>query len=107
MWFRDLFPRFFDDMDFQIACDRYCGRPFNVSRNAPNGGFVYVRSNERTIAMYEYWYQARLRHPGKYDQDVLNAILREEDFNAIEVRLRFLHTVCFSGLCQVPIASDS
>ncbi|KAG0615183.1 hypothetical protein M758_5G021800 [Ceratodon purpureus] len=100
VWFRDPFERFFDNMDFQIACDRYYGRPFNVSRNAPNGGFVYVRSNQRTISMYKYWYEARLRNPGKHDQDVLNVILREKEFDDIGVKLRFLDTIFFSGFCQ-------
>lgn len=45
---------------------------------------MYVHSNPRTIAMYKYWYKARLRNPGKHDQDVLNVILREKDFDGIE-----------------------
>lgn len=62
---------------------------------------MYVRSNERTIAMYKYWYEARVRIPGKHDQAVLNVILREEDFDAVGVKIRFLDTAYFSTFCQV------
>jgi hypothetical protein len=101
LWFRNPFPSFDTNADFQIACDRYNGQPFNIHKNLPNGGFVYVRSNRRTIAMYRYWYEARLRHPGKHDQDVLNLIFREKAFHRLRVSIRFLDTDYFSGFCQV------
>ncbi|XWS22905.1 hypothetical protein CRYUN_Cryun29cG0075900 [Craigia yunnanensis] len=58
MWFRDPFPRFFLDADFQIACDNFLGRPDDMN-NRPNGGFNYVKSNKRSIAFYIFWYSAR------------------------------------------------
>lgn len=105
LWFRDPFPNFAADSDFQIACDKYMGGPFDVSNNAPNGGFLYVRSNHRTMALYRYWYAARLRVPGKHDQDVLSVVMKEKDFARLGVRIRFLETLYFSGFCQVPISS--
>lgn len=101
LWFRDPFPNFSDDSDFQIACDKYSGGPFDVATNAPNGGFLFVRSNQRTIALYRYWYAARLRVPGKHDQDVLSVVIKEKDFARLGVRIRFLETLYFSGFCQV------
>lgn len=66
LWFRDPFPNFAADSDFQIACDKYMGGPFDVSNNAPNGGFLYVRSNHRTMALYRYTHTktqtSRLHH---------------------------------------------
>lgn len=101
LWFRDPFAIFSDDKDFQIACDKYSGGSSDVMTNAPNGGFVYVRSSKQTIAMYRYWYAARLRVPGKHDQDVLGIVLREQCFERLGVKIRFLETLYFSGFCQV------
>lgn len=104
MWFQNPFNAFYhDNVDFQIACDRY-RNPYLLAKNSPNGGFVYVRSNPRTIAMYKYWYEARLRNPGKHDQDVLMVIFREDEFLRMEVKIRFLDTLYFSGFCQVCVS---
>ncbi|OVA01083.1 Nucleotide-diphospho-sugar transferase [Macleaya cordata] len=63
MWFRDPFRRFYKDADFQIACDNFLGNSYDLN-NRPNGGFTYVKSNNRTIQFYKYWYSSRETHPG-------------------------------------------
>lgn len=103
MWFRDPFPKFTGDSDFQIACDKYRGAPFDVASNAPNGGFVFVRATQRTAALYRFWYAARLRVPGKHDQDVLSVLMTGKDFSRLGVTIRFLDTLYFSGFCQVTL----
>ncbi|XP_026402797.1 uncharacterized protein At4g15970-like [Papaver somniferum] len=99
MWFRNPFERFYHGSDFQIACDYYNGNSRDL-RNAPNGGFTYVQSNKRTKQFYKYWYESRKRHPGKHDQDVLNIIKKEKSFRRIGLKMRFLNTAYFGGLCQ-------
>lgn len=99
MWFRDPFPHFSPEADFQIACDRYSGYP-NSLENRANGGFAFARSNRRTIEFYKYWYAARELFPDKHDQGVLNAIKHNEALAEIGVRLRFLDTKYISGFCD-------
>ncbi|KAH9298702.1 hypothetical protein KI387_030384, partial [Taxus chinensis] len=53
MWFRNPFLHFTADTDFQIACDRFNGNPTDLE-NTANGGFNYVKSNNRTIEFYKY-----------------------------------------------------
>ena len=100
MWFRDPFPQFDKSADFQIACDKYTGVSEDLN-NQPNGGFLYARSNDRTIDFYKYWYMSREYHPGLHDQDVLNQIKSDQDFMDIGLELRFLNTLHFGGFCQV------
>lgn len=100
MWFRDPFPHLSPDADFQIACDHFNGHPTDLA-NLPNGGFVYVRSNERTIGFYEYWYEARLKHPTQHDQDVFNYIKYTKQFAGFQLKLEFLETTYFGGFCEV------
>jgi hypothetical protein len=100
MWFRDPFPRFDKSADLQIACDKYTGIPEDLD-NQPNGGFVYARSNNRTIDFYKYWYMSREDHPGLHDQDVLNEIKFDQDFVDLGLELRFLNTLYFGGFCEV------
>lgn len=100
MWFRNPFPRFDKHADFQIASDKYSGKPEDLN-NLPNGGFLFARSNPRTISFYKYWYTSRLDYPGLHDQDVLNQIKADQDFWDIGLNFRFLDTLYFSGFCQV------
>ncbi|XWS69424.1 hypothetical protein CRYUN_Cryun04dG0177800 [Craigia yunnanensis] len=99
MWFRDPFPRFFPDADFQIACDNFLGRPDDMN-NTPNGGFNYVKSNNRSIAFYKFWYSSRETYPGYHDQDVLNKIKFDPFISDIGLEIRFLDTAYFGGLCE-------
>lgn len=99
MWLRDPFPRLYADADFQIACDYFHGNPSDRN-NAPNGGFTYVKSNNRTVQFYKFWHQSRENYPGKHDQDVLNEIKMDPFIDAIGLQMKFLDTAYFGGFCQ-------
>ncbi|XP_026387403.1 uncharacterized protein At4g15970-like isoform X2 [Papaver somniferum] len=99
MWFRDPFPRFYPDADFQIACDLFFGSSYDL-QNRPNGGFNYVKSNNRTIEFYKFWYSSRDIHPGYHDQDVLNMIKFDPFIMEIGLKMRFLNTAYFGGFCE-------
>ncbi|KAK1425504.1 hypothetical protein QVD17_20856 [Tagetes erecta] len=100
MWFRDPFPHFYPDADFQIACDHYSGNSTDVSSNIPNGGFSFVRSNIRSIEFYKYWYSSRTIYPDLHDQDVLNKIKFDSILTDLNLNLRFLDTTYFGGFCE-------
>jgi hypothetical protein len=99
MWLQDPFPRFFPNADFQISCDQFNGNPYD-HRNAPNGGFKYVKSNNGTKTFYRYWYASRLKYPGKNEQEVLNKIKGSEFIAKTRVKMMFLNTANFGGFCQ-------
>ncbi|KAF8014607.1 hypothetical protein BT93_H0428 [Corymbia citriodora subsp. variegata] len=99
MWLRDPFPRFYTDADFQIACDNFRGNPSNRN-NSPNGGFNYVKSNNKTVEFYKFWYHSRIHYPGQHDQDVLNKIKMDPFIDGIGLRMKFLNTAYFGGFCQ-------
>lgn len=99
MWFRDPFPHFYFDADFQIACDHFSGQSDNVE-NRPNGGFNFVRANDKSIEFYKYWYSAREVYPGLHDQDVLNRIKNDTFVFDIGITMRFLSTSYFGGFCE-------
>ncbi|KAH9624572.1 hypothetical protein KSS87_023008 [Heliosperma pusillum] len=99
MWFRDPFIHFDLDADFQIACDHFSGDPFDVD-NKPNGGFNYVKSNNRSIEFYKFWHSARTYFPGYHDQDVLNFIKHNPYIAEIGLKMRFLDTAYFGGFCE-------
>lgn len=99
MWFRNPFPHFYPDVDFQIACDHYVRNATDL-RNIANGGFSYVKSNERSIEFYSFWYSSRLRYPGYHDQDVFNAIKHDPYIVDIGLTIKFLSTKYFGGFCE-------
>ncbi|KAJ9537121.1 hypothetical protein OSB04_029854 [Centaurea solstitialis] len=99
MWFRDPFPHFDKDADFQIACDYFKGNPHDL-KNLPNGGFNYVKSNKKTIQFYKFWYNSRLTYPGLHDQDVFNKIKFNPFIKNVGLRIVFLDTSYFGGFCQ-------
>ncbi|MCO5587484.1 hypothetical protein L7F22_041433 [Adiantum nelumboides] len=102
LWFRNPFAQLemYPKADFQIACDAYNGKPSDL-HNYPNAGFTYVRSNNRTIRFYEYWYEERNRGAHMADQEVLNAIKFEQTFASIGLNVRFLDTKYFGGFCSL------
>lgn len=99
MWFRDPFQRFYLDADFQIACDHFLGSSDDLE-NRPNGGFNYVKSNNRSIEFYKFWYSSRETYPGYHDQDVLNIIKFHPFIMDIGLKIKFLDTAYFGGLCE-------
>ncbi|TKY69128.1 Nucleotide-diphospho-sugar transferase [Spatholobus suberectus] len=99
MWFRDPFPRFHSDADFQIACDHFTGS-FDDVQNRPNGGFNFVKSNNRSIEFYKFWYSSQATYPGYHDQDVLNFIKVDPFITDLGLKMKFLDTANFGGLCE-------
>ncbi|KAK8507918.1 hypothetical protein V6N13_055388 [Hibiscus sabdariffa] len=100
MWFRDPFTRFFPDADFQMACDYYKGSPDDMENNA-NGGFNYVKSNNRTIEFYNFWFSSRETYPKHHDQHVLDKIKSHPYVSEkLRLRIKFLDTAYFGGLCE-------
>ncbi|KAK4490878.1 hypothetical protein RD792_001593 [Penstemon davidsonii] len=98
-WLRNPFPRFYPDGDFQISCDRYRYNSTYLN-NSPNGGFNYVKANNRTVQFYKFWYTGRDYFPGKHDQDVLDMIKFNPFIKEIGLKMRFLDTAYFGGFCQ-------
>ncbi|KAK1295616.1 Uncharacterized protein QJS10_CPB15g00150 [Acorus calamus] len=99
VWFRDPFPYFHPDGDFQIACDQFNGNSTDL-HNWVNTGFKSVKSNKRTIEFYKFWYLQRERHPGRHDQDVFNLIKHDTYVEKIGIQFKFLNTAHFGGFCQ-------
>ncbi|CAN6280368.1 unnamed protein product [Urochloa humidicola] len=99
MWFRNPFPFFYSDGDFQIACDHYVGNATDL-RNIANGGFNYVKSNDQSIEFYKFWYSSRFRYPGYHDQDVFNFIKHDPYTTDIGLTIKFLSTSYFGGICE-------
>ncbi|KAL5726874.1 hypothetical protein ACHQM5_000122 [Ranunculus cassubicifolius] len=99
MWFRDPFPYFDSQDEFQIACDHYNGKPRDKG-NSANGGFNYVRSSKATIEFYEYWYMAREWHPKMHDQSVFEIIKHEPIVANSGLRIKYFDTMYFGGFCE-------
>ncbi|CAA7020946.1 unnamed protein product [Microthlaspi erraticum] len=99
LWLRDPFPRFFPDVDFQITCDTYNGKPSDKN-NQVNSGFTYVKANNRTTKFYKYWIRSSRKFPGKHDQDVFNYIKNNNFTMNLGINMRFFDTVYFGGFCQ-------
>ena len=99
MWLRNPFQHFFQEADFQMSCDRFDGNSYNL-QNFQNTGFMYVRSNPRTIQFYKFWHFSIKAYPGLHDQDILNKIKFDPFVENIGLKIRFLDTAYFGGFCQ-------
>jgi len=99
MWLRNPLGRLAEDADIQVTCDKYNGNPLSVKNNA-NTGFMYVRSNERTISFYRYWYLSRRFFPGQKEQDVFNFLKYRSGFARRGMKFMFLETKYFGGFCN-------
>ncbi|RZC63727.1 hypothetical protein C5167_025503 [Papaver somniferum] len=102
VWFKEPFNRFYEDTDLQISCDNYLLNDSYSLANNPNSGFKYVKSNNRTKQFYKYWYDSRIRYPNQHDQAVLVKLIKLSDpfIKEIALKIRFLSTLYFGGLCE-------
>jgi hypothetical protein len=101
MWLRNPFERLSKDEseDLQISTDRYIGDPWS-EKNIINTGFYFVRSNKKTISLFETWYGKKDNSTGKKEQDVLIDLIGGGIFGHLGLKVRFLDTLYFSGFCE-------
>ncbi|XP_043718346.1 uncharacterized protein At1g28695-like [Telopea speciosissima] len=85
--------------DLQISCDDFNGNPSSEA-NPINTGFYFIRSNNKTIALFELWYAMKNNSPGLKEQDVLVNMMQHGVFRELGLRVKFLETLYFSGFCQ-------
>ncbi|KAG5043040.1 hypothetical protein JHK87_006955 [Glycine soja] len=101
MWLRNPFTRLSknETEDLQISTDAYLGDPW-LEKNPINTGFYFVRSNNKTISLFETWYGQKDKAIGKKEQDVLFDLIKSGIIKDLGLRVRFLNTLYFSGFCQ-------
>ncbi|CAK9157948.1 unnamed protein product [Ilex paraguariensis] len=102
LWLRNPFPRLSlnESIDFQISTDRFTGDQWS-EKNPINTGFYIVRSNNKTIALFDKWYAQKDNSSGMKEQDVLQMLIREGGvLGGLGLRVRFLNTLYFSGFCE-------
>ncbi|XP_054782913.1 uncharacterized protein At1g28695-like [Prosopis cineraria] len=102
MWLRNPFTRLSKNKseDFQISTDKYLRNPWS-ERHLINTGFYFIRSNNKTISLFETWYSKKDNSTGQKEQDVLlDLIAHDGIFGELGLRVRFLDTLYFSGFCE-------
>ncbi|KAI4974793.1 hypothetical protein ZWY2020_048400 [Hordeum vulgare] len=100
MWFRNPLRHIAITSDVAIASDFFNGDPESMG-NRPNGGFLYVRSANRTVEFYRRWRRARRRFPdGTNEQEILGRAQGELSRRS-GVRMQFLDTAHCGGFCQL------
>ncbi|OAY86060.1 Uncharacterized protein ACMD2_05510, partial [Ananas comosus] len=99
LWFRNPFRHISLFAHITFSSDLYRGNPDDLG-NFPNGGFLYVKSSNRTIEFYKNWYLVRDRWPGANEQWVFNQI--KHNFSAeYGVNIQFIDTAICSGFCSL------
>lgn len=101
MWLRNPFPilRLNESIDLQISTDEFNGDQWSRS-NRINTGFYMIRSNKKTVALFDEWYSRKDNSTGMKEQDVLIKLMNEGVFTNLGLAVRFLDTLYFSGFCE-------
>ncbi|KAJ3683572.1 hypothetical protein LUZ60_013799 [Juncus effusus] len=99
LWFRDPFRHISVGSHIAISSDVFLGDPDSVS-NFPNGGFLYVKSCNKSLEFYKTWQEGRVIHAGRNEQEVFNAI-KADAVSKMKVRIQFLDTAYCGGFCQL------
>ncbi|CAO2835234.1 unnamed protein product [Amaranthus hypochondriacus] len=86
--------------DIQFSIDNFNGNSTSP-QNPINTGFYYVKSNNKTISLFEKWYNMKDNSTGLKEQDVLQNLTWQGVLTEYGLRVRFLDTRFFSGFCQV------
>ncbi|XP_022155749.1 uncharacterized protein At1g28695-like [Momordica charantia] len=101
MWLRNPFLKLSPNRteDLQISTDGFSGNPWG-EENLINTGFYFVRSNNKTVALFQSWYDLKENSTGKKEQDVLLELIHGGIIGKLGLRVRFLDTLYFSGFCE-------
>ncbi|KAM3323128.1 hypothetical protein P3S67_004279 [Capsicum chacoense] len=101
MWLRNPFLMLnkSNKLDLQMSTDWFNGNPFSNS-NSINTGFYHVRSNSKTITLFQLWYAMRRNSKGMKEQDVLTKLIHEGVNKELGLRIKFLDNLHFSGFCR-------
>ena len=91
MWLRNPFPMLskIDGIDLQISIDKFNGNEWPAA-NPINTGFYMIRSNNKTISLFDAWYARKNNSTRLKEQDVLVNMLHEGVFKKLGLRVRFL-----------------
>ncbi|KAL2478029.1 Nucleotide-diphospho-sugar transferase family protein [Forsythia ovata] len=101
LWLRNPFPRLSKNkkIDLQISTDWFNGNA-SSEKNQINTGFYFIRSNDKTISLFEKWYGMRDNSTGLKEQDVLENLVRGGMLKELGLNARILETLYFSGFCN-------
>ncbi|XP_059633816.1 uncharacterized protein At1g28695-like [Cornus florida] len=101
MWLRNPFERLSknETEDIQMSTDDFNGDAWSEA-NFINTGFYYVRSNNRTISLFQKWYDMKDNSTGMKEQDVLARLIHDGVLRQLGLKVRFLDTLYFSGFCK-------
>ncbi|WOL10488.1 hypothetical protein Cni_G19245 [Canna indica] len=100
LWLRNPFMKLnHDGEDLLMSSDFYNGNPFDDS-NFFNTGFYFVIPNNKTVALFDEWYESRNNSTGKNDQEALLKMKREGVFRRLGLKVRYLDTTYFTGFCH-------
>ncbi|XP_076891352.1 uncharacterized protein At1g28695-like [Bidens hawaiensis] len=102
LWLRDPFPRLnqHDSIDLEISVDEFTGDQWSERDQRINTGFYMIKSNNKTITLFDEWYARKDSSTGMKEQDVLVELMRRGAFERLDLDVRFLDTVYFSGFCE-------
>ncbi|KAK4416083.1 hypothetical protein Salat_2715700 [Sesamum alatum] len=102
LWLRNPFTRLSmnQTLDLQISTDYFNGNTTS-EKNPINTGFYFIRSNKKTITLFQRWYDMRRNSTGLKEQDVLQNMIRDKGVvGELGLNVRFLDTQYFSGFCK-------
>jgi len=100
LWFRNPMRHIAITSDIAIASDYFNGDPDSL-HNLPNGGFLYVRSKNRTVEFYRRWRAARRQFPPGTNEQHILAQVQAPLTGQVGVRMQFLDTANCGGFCQL------
>ncbi|KVI04356.1 uncharacterized protein At1g28695-like [Cynara cardunculus var. scolymus] len=103
LWLRNPFPllNLNDNIDLQISVDKFNhDNQLSEKDQLINTGFYMIKSNNKTMALFDEWYARKDSSTGMKEQDVLCELMKQGAFQRLGLGVRFLDTVLFSGICE-------
>lgn len=98
MWLRNPLLGFLPDTEFQVNSDVYVA---GQTTDAANTGLMYVKSSNRTIEFFKFWYALRVNYSSfTHDQEAFRNVMHDPFLNEIGLEIKCLDTVFFGGFCQ-------
>ncbi|KAJ3681252.1 hypothetical protein LUZ60_015741 [Juncus effusus] len=100
LWLRNPLRHIAITSHFAFASDFFYGDEDSLEISTPNGGFMYVKSCNKTIEFFKSWHTERSKWPDQHEQYVLNQI-KLDYVKRFKVRMQFIKTLYTGGFCEM------
>ncbi|XAR51997.1 hypothetical protein NMG60_11006819, partial [Bertholletia excelsa] len=99
-WLRNPLPHILSSVEIATACELHAEDGQGQEGKRADGGFFFMKSNDRSVEFLNYWRVVRVVYPNFSPQSAFEMIRAEGMADQIGMRIKYLPTNHFGSFCN-------